>query len=965
MGEDGAGTLLEREESARRLADLSAAAVDGRGSLVVVVGRAGEGKSALLDAAGGIGAQVGLRVWRARGTDLERPFSLGVVRQLLAPAVVEIGPGERASMFEGAARVGLSALDLDEDHLQVPLDPFAVQHGLYWLLAALSRRQAAMLIVDDAHWADDSSLAWLASLRGRIEELSALVVVATRPSSLDGSGGALGALISDPGIPLLRVAPLGRASIAELTRDELGAEPEQAFTEACHRATDGNPLAVIELLREMRREGGQPDAARAMRLGDRAPEAIERHVRGRLDRLGSEAVAVAQALAVLGDEAELQHVAELAGVELDHGAGLVEELIIAGIAARATELRFEHPLVHAAVRDSITEPRRGLLHARAAAALADGGRDPESVAAHLLLALPAGEQRTVDSLRAAAAVALQRGSPDAAFAYLRRAVAEPPPSRMRSAVLGELGAVAWATGQTTAVEYLESARALTSDARERAHLDLMLAEMCFYGGDYDRSMAVLETALADLDGRDDSLELQLHAMRMTSLATVDSGWPAAADPQYEQLVARAGPEDELGRELQLTLAFVGAWRGRHDAAETIARIDRAFGESMVTVASAGSLMRIAQGVAALIHADQCDRAVELADGMLTHAAANGIAIKAGNAYFMKGMAELRSGSLANAEADLTAALDIAIERGAGFAEVMTRCVLAEVLTERGRLSEAAATLEGIPPETETRAVRYFRHAALARLHCAGGARAAAIAELEAIGQEAASNEFHNPRVLPWRSQLAHLLATEDPVQAVALADSELADARRLALPSAVGVALRARGACEQGSVREATLSESVAALERGPARLELTQALIDLGAHLRRSGRRRDAREPLRRALDLASRCSAEPLIMLAGDELRAADGRPRSPWLTGAAALTTSELRVARLAASGLSNRQIAEALFVTVKTVEMHLTHLYRKLGSSSRNDLPRLLETELEGDQARQPKTKTAKTQNPRPP
>jgi len=92
MGEDGAGTLLEREESARRLADLSAAAVDGRGSLVVVVGRAGEGKSALLDAAGGIGAQVGLRVWRARGTDLERPFSLGVVRQLLAPAVVEIGP---------------------------------------------------------------------------------------------------------------------------------------------------------------------------------------------------------------------------------------------------------------------------------------------------------------------------------------------------------------------------------------------------------------------------------------------------------------------------------------------------------------------------------------------------------------------------------------------------------------------------------------------------------------------------------------------------------------------------------------------------------------------------------------------------------------------------------------------------------------------------------------------------------
>ena len=149
-----------------------------------------------------------------------------------------------------------------------------------------------------------------------------------------------------------------------------------------------------------------------------------------------------------------------------------------------------------------------------------------------------------------------------------------------------------------------------------------------------------------------------------------------------------------------------------------------------------------------------------------------------------------------------------------------------------------------------------------------------------------------------------------------------------------------------GSDKEATLRESVAALELGPARLELTRALIDLGAHLRRRGRRRDAREPLRSALEPASQCSAEPLVVLARDELRAADGRPRSPWLTGAAALTTSELRVARLAASGLSNREIAEALFVTVKTVEMHLTHLYRKLGSNSRSDLPRLLDTELKG-------------------
>ena len=146
---------------------------------------------------------------------------------------------------------------------------------------------------------------------------------------------------------------------------------------------------------------------------------------------------------------------------------------------------------------------------------------------------------------------------------------------------------------------------------------------------------------------------------------------------------------------------------------------------------------------------------------------------------------------------------------------------------------------------------------------------------------------------------------------------------------------------ESAAQREATLRESVATLRDGPVRLELTRSLIALGAHQRRGGHRRDARAPLREALELAHACAAEPLMTLAAEELRAADGRPRRPWLTGAAALTPSELRVARLAASGASNQQIAETLFVTIKTVEMHLTNTYRKLGTNSRAQLPRLLE------------------------
>ena len=745
---------------------------------------------------------------------------------------------------------------------------------------------------------------------------------------------------------MLRLGPLRRPSIAALARAELGgAEPSAAFTDACHHATAGNPLAVIELLRDLRREEAEPTAAQAERLGRRAPEAIERHVRGRLERLGEQAAALAQSLAVLGDGAQLRYAAALAGVPLDRALGLADQLTREGIFARADELRFEHPLVQAAVHDSMTAPRRAQLHSGAAALLIDEDSEPESVAAHLLRAVPAGELRSVHSLREAANVALQRGAPDTAAVYLRRALAEPPPPNLRSVALGELAAAAWASGQPTAMAHLERARALAAGGRERAALGRMLAEMYFYTGQYDRTVAVIETALADLNREDTSLEVELRVTHATFVATVDSAWPTDLDP--EQLIALAGPQNETGRELQLTVAFVGVWTGAHSALDTAARVNAVLDESMVMAATAGSLMRTAHGVAALIYADQATRAIELSDGMSAHAAANGIAMKLGNAYFLKGMAELRCGSLADAEADLTASLDFAIDGGAPFAEAIVRSLLAEVLLERGRLSEAVTMLGRLPANLDTPAVRYFGRMALSRLHRASGAREGAIAELTALGQEATSNGAHNPRVLPWRSELAHLLAGRDPARACQLADSELLDAERLGLPSAIGVALRARGACEVGRAREETLRESVAELEKGPARLELTRALIDLGAHLRRSGRRRDAREPLRKALDLASRCSAEPLVVLARDELRAADGRPRSPWLTGAAALTPSELRVARLAAGDLGNKQIAEALFITVKTVEMHLTHVYRKLGASSRAELAHLLGSELESD------------------
>ena len=138
------------------------------------------------------------------------------------------------------------------------------------------------------------------------------------------------------------------------------------------------------------------------------------------------------------------------------------------------------------------------------------------------------------------------------------------------------------------------------------------------------------------------------------------------------------------------------------------------------------------------------------------------------------------------------------------------------------------------------------------------------------------------------------------------------------------------------------LREAIDALEKTPASLELAKALIEYGAALRRAGKRVEARNHLRRGLELAHRAGARPLAVRAREELVAAGGRPRKPVFTGIDALTASELRVARMAATGATNRDIAQRLFVTQKTIETHLRHVFEKLNISRREELPHELAT-----------------------
>jgi DNA-binding CsgD family transcriptional regulator len=181
-----------------------------------------------------------------------------------------------------------------------------------------------------------------------------------------------------------------------------------------------------------------------------------------------------------------------------------------------------------------------------------------------------------------------------------------------------------------------------------------------------------------------------------------------------------------------------------------------------------------------------------------------------------------------------------------------------------------------------------------------------------------------------------LIALGDLKGAQALVDEELPRAKALGTHRAIGMNLHAAGLLEQGENRIQTLREATEQLSHSQSRLEYARALCDYGAALRRANRRVEARSPLQTALTIARDARAAPLRDRAADELKATGARVSRPGLTGVDALTASEHRIASMAAGGMSNGAIAQALFVTVKTVEMHLGHAYNKLNLSGRSQL-----------------------------
>jgi DNA-binding CsgD family transcriptional regulator len=936
-----AGELLERDDERALLEEAVAAAGNGAGAVVVIDGPAGIGKSRLLAHAGAHAESEGIRVLAAHGIEFEQEIPFGVAAELFDSCLAGTEAGERQRLLGGHAGLAASLFD---PAAPVPQDAQAFIRGLYWLTVNLTLAAPAapaarplLIVIDDAHWCDRPSLGFLTYLAARVEELPIALVLAARSGEATSSRAMLDALRGSAGHRVLRPARLTGAAVGQMIEVELpGADP--AFVQACARVSGGNPFLARELIRALHADQVAPTKGSVAAVEQLVPESVLQSVLVRLGRLSEPAQRLAGACAVLADGSRLRHAAALAGLDLEAAEQAADALAAARVLEPGEPLHFTHPLIATAVHADLPAFVRARGHRRAAGLLAGDGAPVDVVAAHLLMSTRDGDAETVAVLRGAAARALARGDPAAAVRLLERARAEPPGADQRAEVLLELAAAAVQHGDPGADRHITDALALRSDRAHTLRGLVALARLRLQQGEHEDSARLVGEVLDQLDPGD-PLAQDLIVDELTA-STFRVPLRDRADARIVPLMeaARSGriPDHPgLLAHLTLRLALAGEAPAR---VRSVAERATA-GDALIDPASHGILAGIV--VQALVCVDELAAAEDVADAALQAARRSGSLLAYASASYHRAMPRYHRGALNDALADLDQALTASRE-GWGGAEGWIGALQAQAHLEAGDHAAARDALmlaSSAPGDSMDQAIVLY---ARARVELADGDPGAALTDAEEAGRLLADGfGIDHPGLLPWRDTAALAAAAlGQPEAAERLAEVGLDRARTWGVPRTTGLALRTSALVLGGARRLQLLGEAVDALEHSPSTLALAHALVDQGAQLRRTGRRVDAQPPLRRGLQLADRSGATPLADAAREELRATGARPRRAAYTGVDALTPSELRVAQLAAEGLTNSQIAQALFVTPKTIQTHLAHTYRKLDITSRQQLPATL-------------------------
>ncbi|GLZ29576.1 hypothetical protein Lesp02_17660 [Lentzea sp. NBRC 105346] len=913
-------TALERDSELAGITAALESATRGEGRVVVIEGRAGIGKTKLVQETRDLAKARGFGRLQAVGDALESAMAWGVVRQMVERSVSRYSGEIREKILAGPSGAALDALN------QAAADPGEAElartlHSLWWVAVDLSSTRPLLITVDDAHWADRSSLQFLVYLSRRIADLPIALVVATRPPA--ENTGPLAQLSVSRQAERLLPRPLTPEALGKLITS-----PSREVVAALHDASGGNPFLAKVLVDELDALGlplDSPDTA--ARVGKLGPSTV---FRAALGRVSPEAVRLAGAVAVLGMGSDPWQAAELA--ELADLPGPVEELTAANVlTSDGDHLVFVHPVVREAVLTDLGPVARAGLHARAATTLLAANAPYDRVAAHLVQAPKGTLPNAAEVLRKAASSLLAAGDATTAAAHLTRAVDEDPDDAGLRAELGR--ALLRAGDALGAQRQLRAAAGGVPDAE----LVAAAASATALVSGPQAAIAELSEAIRTRPDGDGRLHLEAR------LAVIRSFLPDQRHIASEHLSSFSGLSG--GTPDERTLLGLFAQMGRYEvwpADEVRATAVRALANGAYLDDATGStdaMVAWVVAVLALVSTDGVDEAGREIDRARLRVRAHGSPVEFAMVSNAAMFLNWRLGNVKFIDAESEGVLEAVRDFDASQHVVALRATAthfaAYAALERGDVDAAFSVLAAFdgPPMIPT----MWLHEPRALVALAQGDPSRALSEAYRQRDLMAAAGV-DPPTIPWREPAvrALMLLGED---AVPLAEEQLAIARKWGAATEIGVALRLLAyACPDRRLE--LLTESVSVLSASPARLQLARSLVDLGEALRVARRRSDARDPLHRGIKLASDCGSSVLRARAVEALEALGDRPRRETFVGLESLTASERRVADLAALGRANREIAQELFVTPKTVENHLGRIYTKLGISGRRDLARVL-------------------------
>ncbi|UJW29093.1 AAA family ATPase [Saccharothrix sp. AJ9571] len=916
--------LRGRAEQLRVLGEHLDAVACGRPTILNLAGTAGSGKTALLAAASGEAASRGFRVLTARSARLERDFVFGVVRQLLESTVFEASQEERERLLGGPAAFAVEVLEAGPSATAVDLH--STFHSLWHLSRSLAEGSPLLLVIDDVHFADSLSTQWLDYVSRRLSgQRIGIFTAGTRGAEAGPFGRAPGVT----GAEQLEIGGLDAEAITELLTGTLGEDVSAEFVRTCQTATAGNPALLEGLLRSCHAAGERLDLSRF------GAQELATTIYHRLEQEDTALVSLAQAIAALeGTDADLELAAAVAGLPASATFWAARRLREMDLLADTETLAFTERGIQAAIACRLTPQDLHTAHTKAARFLNGVHAPCARIAAHLQETRQVGQDWAVHTLLTAARDAITDGDPNTAVVHLRRVLHEPLSAEQRNEVLFELGSAEIHADPPAAVHHLSMVESENADPRRQARVATLLAGALSECDRFRESLNVLQNAVDRLDPHHPELASELET-EILYLSRHDPHTATTVPQRLANLRRRNSSTPQARRRLNAFVAEHGAVALDHMSAAALRRLalDSTPPGSLNDL---GELRAFGAVVGALSNLEEYDLALQICEEVLDDRRRS-LPLATGLASAYCADIRYQIGQLTSARSDAQTARDKleAFEIRRGIIPAL--------------LDGTEMRLAAIQQDTEAAELLLARHRHIAKttylrtcmalhgrglLHASLGNHTAALNDQLDCGRRLERFGYVDHPQIPWRVPAALAqFQLGNHEEAILLAKTQLAFARKRGLPRTLGIALHTAATVTEDARSVDLLTEAVEVLGRSQAKLEFAQAQADLAVQLGCAGGHEQAATMLHQAMSTATACGAIALAGRIHQQLH-------SPATAQPQVLTRREHNIATLAAQGKSNPEIAQALVLSRRTIEFHLTNIYRKLGISRRNQLTQSL-------------------------